>query len=1629
MKNNFFQKAVAIAAIVCILMTTSIINLPAQAAGSNNLPTLTVDMGTSTGRSLYHGASGWLYGLGDDGLPSTNTITPLKAHTTVQKAPLGMQHPDGDVLDIANTFLNSGGQQIQIYMPDYFALWFYEVSDPYYYLEVCKMQAQACIDAGIYDDVYYVPYNEPNAGWVDSYVDENGNTVTGWTSLFWLWNDILDAIKEVYVENGITAEPKFVGLNLAVYDQNVMTDFMTFCAAHDCVPDIISWHDLATWQYNIFGSEYNHYRSLESSLGLAAREIVINEYAAQGECASPGDLIRWIGLFEDYEVAGCLPFWHLSNNLNGLAAGTNEGTGAWWLYKWYGDMSGEYKNVSVFNASQDDYYGVATLDDNKKSATVLFGGVKGQSNIVLDDIDETQTYNGAEIVHIKVEGTDFTGFHGAADEPYVVKEGAVQVIDGAITIPMSNMADTSAYKITVTQASDNETTGLLSSTYRTMYEAESGTLTGGAAITSFDSRFAGSGGQRVDNLSTSSDSISLSVCVPHSGYYKYDMLYSAAVDYNKDNLTNHYPVNSILNLTVNGDNPINMNLDNTAGWDFSSIWSRHIYLNAGTNTIKIAGTTYARRGSVDCIYLTYMGTEESNIKFSSTYEAEAGEFNELAGNTTSLSTESDGTVNYITGLETSSVTSGGGVRFTVVVPDDGMYLTTLNYSSQNEATANIYVDNDAVNLSNLRTSVALNNTEGDWQNGYATIYLQQGINIIDIETTGKIYLNSMRVDAADNSEPITIVEAEDGILTGEAAIGGDRGVQSFASGGSYVSAIKAANNVKLLDISDPENKYGLYGLGAVDDLGESVDKNSLTITVNVPENGEYKMVVHQSYDELFGNHSYNWQMVQRYAVFEVNGGNPQKVAFLNSYSNESFDTHVINVSLKAGDNTIKIYNDNSKVVTNGLLPSGANSVPEEINYNALTNYTPNFDKFEFYAITAESLISEIIYYSIATSTTSGGTVTTNKSSAAAGENVKLTFTANEGAVLTKALVNGEDITDKLADIGGVYTVYDIQEDIDVKAYFEESDNETITMDSPYLYAVNAGDINPGTLSSGDFWGIRQSVTDQFFAEDPVTGFEWGILDTYVYDGNYPNYLTGAKTWPAENIGATDSSSKSETYRYARNQATSDVGIIYKFELEPNKTYNVELGFYVASSWTSEWNPRTMKLLFNDTVINDNFTASNDSSNPYMIKSQAAADANGYLTIQIGHADNAAWGPVVSYIEIMGATDKTELDSAINEYSKLTASDYYADGWTAFETALADAMAVSNDNNATQADVNQALYNLKLAVSNLKESVDKTALQELVDKYQDEAQGMTSDDNWKEFLHAMNNAAFILENQLATSTHVESALSALNNAITKLAILQSIEVTKLPDTVDYYVGDAFDPTGMEVTVYYSSGLTGPVESKVLADTEYTLSGYDFSSPGTVNITVTYNEFSDTFAVTVTDKPQEIALSSILVTPPAKTEYKTGEKLDLTGLTVTARYTDGSNKTLSANDYTIDDSNFDSENAGTYTIAINYSENGIVKTDIFEVIVTESSPPEPTDPTDPTVPTDPIDPTVPTDSTHSSKQPSANSTNSGNNNNVNNGTKATKTGDESSILLWVILCMAAISILITALYLKLKKNKTQ
>ena len=152
-------------------------------------------------------------------------------------------------------------------------------------------------------------------------------------------------------------------------------------------------------------------------------------------------------------------------------------------------------------------------------------------------------------------------------------------------------------------------------------------------------------------------------------------------------------------------------------------------------------------------------------------------------------------------------------------------------------------------------------------------------------------------------------------------------------------------------------------------------------------------------------------------------------------------------------------------------------------------------------------------------------------------------------------------------------------------------------------------------------------------------------------------------------------------------------------------------------------------------------------------------------------------------------------------------------------------------------------------------------------------------------------------------------------------LTRIDITGLPDTLDYIEGEEFDPAGLEITAYYDNET-----SEVLAADAYTLEGFE-STVGEHVITVSYGGKTTAFTVNVAAK----TLESIKVTAfPNKLEYVEGEEFDATGIEVTAYYDNKTSEVLAADAYTLE--GFEST-VGEHVITVTYGE----KTDAFTVTV--------------------------------------------------------------------------------------------
>ncbi|GEM_PF-130801 len=85
-------------------------------------------------------------------------------------------------------------------------------------------------------------------------------------------------------------------------------------------------------------------------------------------------------------------------------------------------------------------------------------------------------------------------------------------------------------------------------------------------------------------------------------------------------------------------------------------------------------------------------------------------------------------------------------------------------------------------------------------------------------------------------------------------------------------------------------------------------------------------------------------------------------------------------------------------------------------------------------------------------------------------------------------------------------------------------------------------------------------------------------------------------------------------------------------------------------------------------------------------------------------------------------------------------------------------------------------------------------------------------------------------------------------------------------------------------------------------------------------------------------EAVTLDRLTVTPPTKVEYTVGDNFDATGMVVKAFYTDGTDVTLTASDYTL--SGFSSTAAGLVTITVTYEDNTVT----FGVAVFDPEAPE-------------------------------------------------------------------------------------
>jgi hypothetical protein len=403
--------------------------VPAVQAQSNNLY---VDLG-GTIRPVTHAASGALYGVTET-LPTdiNGLVAPLKPrmYTQPARSGSGFQQPIGAAISVSQRLANTTAE-VTIRLADVLPGWPYRWSGWSHWSSQVRSVITDKRNSGRNNYYGYEIWNEPNVTWVSS----NGNFNST------LWKPTYDLIR--------AQDPgaRIIGPSAAWYHRSFIESFLRYCVANNCLPDVIGWHELGGAD-NITAN-INDYRALERSLGISPRAISINEYShgTHEYEGAPGISVPFIAKFERNQVESANISWWFTNlpgRLGSLLTPNNQRGGGWWLYKWYGDMTGNMVKVTPPNQNGDGLDAFASLDTGAGYASIVLGGdFTGTANVVINNVPASF----GSTVNVIVEYVAWSDKDTPVNGPVTAAQSVFNVVNGSLSVPVTMFNSFYGYRV------------------------------------------------------------------------------------------------------------------------------------------------------------------------------------------------------------------------------------------------------------------------------------------------------------------------------------------------------------------------------------------------------------------------------------------------------------------------------------------------------------------------------------------------------------------------------------------------------------------------------------------------------------------------------------------------------------------------------------------------------------------------------------------------------------------------------------------------------------------------------------------------------------------------------------------------------------------------------------------------------------------------------------------------------------------------------------------------------------------------------------------------------------------------------------------------------------------------------
>ena len=597
--------------VIISLILAVIVTLPVYMGACAGLfmPTVRFDAENLTGE-VTNGASGYLYGIAEDGVPSHNMVESLDVSSVSAKTQGGLQHPIGEVGDVAPSILRTGHcDYIVVYLQDMFSTWYYADGDitemkkngtydwkvflTETYFPLVEQSINEMKDAEYADKLVYCIFNECDNGvWFGEWATDGENGWHDWNeqgqqNFYEAWKMTYDYVKSLDPEAVIGGPGNYE------YSSWKTDEFLKFTSENNCTPEVIIYHELGDrsiydWEVNV-----KDLKTIEEKYGIDPETpIIITEYGRMQDNGNPCTMLKYIVRTENTKVYSNQAYWLFADNLCSTCADYNTPNSAWWVYRWYTSMQGQTMASEIDDILHSDlgkavkekrelryqqFMGLGTITEEKDKLSILVSGADYEGRVVVENLKNTALYG--KTVQIKVEAVTYQGILGKVYEPEEVKIYSEKC--GKNLSVSLDMEEDTAYRITVTPAVKTEE--FTNDNLFVRSEAEHGTLTGDAYT--YDSAYATTGEEMgmVGGMEKEGDGVEMKINVPEDGKYELRLIYGNS----NDGTTSADRTFSESYFSIDGEEQV-LSFPNTIRSEITSTYDLEAELTKGEHTLKFS---------------------------------------------------------------------------------------------------------------------------------------------------------------------------------------------------------------------------------------------------------------------------------------------------------------------------------------------------------------------------------------------------------------------------------------------------------------------------------------------------------------------------------------------------------------------------------------------------------------------------------------------------------------------------------------------------------------------------------------------------------------------------------------------------------------------------------------------------------------------------------------------------------------------------------------------------------------------------------------------------------------------------------------------------------------------------------